>query len=119
MRNQYSVQASPGAAWLLLLATFLAGLDAVLAPCWASDLASKPATSTPSFFESHHLSTFLVELGPAEVQRLAHWPRKYVSGKVTVDGRVFERVGVRLKGTGTFEPISRHPNLTLKFNWQI
>ncbi len=54
-----------------------------------------------------------------EYQRLARDPRTYVPGTVSVEGRTFQQVGVRLKGTGTFQPIGRRPNLALKFNWRI
>lgn len=71
-----------------------------------------------AFFDSTNLITFLVELGNAEVQQLAQSPRSYVRGTVRVGERSFENVGVRLKGSGTFQPIYAHPSLTVKFNWK-
>ncbi len=68
------------------------------------------------FFTRPRLATFEVELTPAAEAQLNRFPRRYVPGRIAVDGRWFE-VGVRLQGTGTFEPLSRHPNLTIKFNW--
>ena len=70
------------------------------------------------FFQSPQLCTFQVELGPAEYRELSQNSRGYVLGRVRVDGQVYEQVGVRLKGSGTFEPVGRHPNLALKFNWK-
>ena len=71
-----------------------------------------------AFFQSPHLSTFDVQLGAFDYTQLARNPRQYVPARVTVDGRPFD-VGVRLQGTGNFEPVSRHPNLTIKFNWAV
>lgn len=44
-------------------------------------------------------------------------PRSYVEARVEADGKVYERVGVHLKGAaGSFRPIDSRPALTLKFN---
>ena len=70
------------------------------------------------FFESTNMVTFRVKLEDFEVSQLAQRPRTYVRGSVQVDDRVWDNVGIRLKGSGTFQPISEHPSLTLKFNWK-
>lgn len=71
-----------------------------------------------AFFAHPVPSTFKIEIGPAEYQQLSHSPRQYVEGRVCVDGRIYDKVGIRLKGTGTFQPVTKHPNLALKFNWR-
>lgn len=80
--------------------------------------ASERQKKAQDFFDSTNLLTFQVELGLPEFDALAQRPRTYVAGRVRVGERVWENVGVRLKGSGTFEPIFRHPSLTLKFNWR-
>ena len=70
------------------------------------------------FFESTNLTLFQVELDEVAVGQLESRPKTYVSGRVRVAGEVLEEVGIRLKGSGTFQPIYEHPSLTLKFNWR-
>ena len=71
------------------------------------------------FFNSTNLLTFHVQLDdPVEFSQLGQRPRSYVQGKVRVGDKVLENVGIRLKGSGTFQPIYEHPSLTLKFNWK-
>lgn len=71
-----------------------------------------------AFFTQSNLTLVRVELGAGEHQRLSLFPRQYVPGRVWINGRSFTQVGIRLKGTGTFQPLSKHPNLALKFDWQ-
>jgi hypothetical protein len=70
------------------------------------------------FFDSTNLITFKVELGEAEISQLAQRPKSYVCGRVRVGDQVWENVGIRLKGSGTFQPIDQHPSFALKFNWK-
>ena len=98
-----------GAAWLASL------------PPAQGEVSSRAQSdaAAAAFFASAELTVFQVDLGPAEYDQLARSPRTYVRGKVTAGGRVFEDVGVRLKGTGTFQSIAQRPNLALKFNWKL
>jgi hypothetical protein len=80
---------------------------------------SRRSDRAQNFFESTNLACFEVELDEAASQRLSQRPTTYVSGRVRVGSLSFEQVGVRLKGRGTFQPISQRPNLTLKFNWRL
>jgi hypothetical protein len=98
----------------------------ILAGAWCCAMPGQAGHGTvpgqaaaEAFFASTNLASFQVELGPAEYQQLLRQPRGYVSARVRVGDRVFEQVGVRLKGSGTFQPISRHPSLALKFNWKL
>src|SRR5260370_21676018 len=70
------------------------------------------------FFDSTNLTTFRVELDNPEFGQLAQRPKSYVRGRVRVGESTWENVGVRLKGSGTFQPVYAHPSLTLKFNWK-
>src|SRR5947209_8363284 len=81
--------------------------------------AASQTDEARELFESTNLIQFQVELDDAEYQQLAQRPGSYVSGTVRVAGRTFEQVGIRLKGTGTFQPINKHPSLSLKLNWKL
>jgi len=91
-----------------LIVTF-AGLHAA-----AADRQEK----SQEFFDSTNLLMFRVELENSAFNQLAQRPKTYVPGRVRIGERVWEDVGIRLKGSGTFQPIFRHPSLTLKFNWK-
>ena len=71
-----------------------------------------------TFFDSTNLVTFQVDLGDSALRQLEQNPRNYVEGRVSAGTLTYESVGIRLKGTGTFQPIQAHPSLTLKFNWK-
>ncbi|HLH55577.1 MAG TPA: CotH kinase family protein [Verrucomicrobiae bacterium] len=64
------------------------------------------------------MAVFHVELDDFEAGQLARRPKAYVGGRVRIGEQVFENVGIRLKGSGTFQPISEHPSLAVKFNWK-
>jgi hypothetical protein len=83
------------------------------------DSRSGSDVQSEAFFADTNLTVFHVEIGSAEYRALGQQPRRYVEGKVRVNGKSYEQVGVRLKGTGTFQPVSMHPNLSLKFNWKL
>jgi hypothetical protein len=85
---------------------------------WAASPFGPGDQMGDTFFSGPELHTFDVQLGRAELEALRQSPRHYVAGTVTVAGCTYEEVGVRLKGTGTFQSIGRRPNLALKFNWK-
>lgn len=84
----------------------------------AQDAVADRQDKADEFFSSTNLLTFRVELEGSGFNQLAQSPRTYVRGTVRVGERAWENVGIRLKGSGTFQPIFRHPSLTLKFNWK-
>lgn len=72
-----------------------------------------------ALFTSPELQVFQVDLSPEQFEQLDRKPRSYVQGTVRVGGKVYEKVGIRLKGTGTYQPITQRPSLALKFNWKV
>jgi len=68
------------------------------------------------FFTNGALHRFEVELSRANLQSLRTAPREYVRATVRVNGRVYEDVGVHLKGVATFRPVDDQPSLTLNFS---
>ncbi len=56
-----------------------------------------------------------IQLAAQAVERLKDTPREYVPGEVTVDGKRTAGVRIRLKGHGSFRPITEKPNFAVKF----
>ena len=57
-----------------------------------------------------------ISIAPADMESLRANSRTYVHAKVTEGGKVFEKVGVHLKGsTGSFRALDTKPGLTLSF----
>jgi hypothetical protein len=56
---------------------------------------------------------FSLEISEAGIAALRAQPEQYVEGFVTVDGRRYGPVGVRLKGGNSFEPIDAKPSLRI------
>jgi hypothetical protein len=65
-------------------------------------------------FTSDRVIPIRVEVKSANVQRLAQQPQEYVSARLTVDDGAFAKAELRLKGSGSFRPITDKPNLGLK-----
>jgi hypothetical protein len=91
-------------------------LMVALTPWFGS--AAEPAQTASEFFASTNLLTFQVELDNRASQELEERAKSYVSGRVRVGEQVFDDVGIRLKGSGTFQPLYDHPSLAVKFNWR-
>jgi hypothetical protein len=54
-----------------------------------------------------------IQIDSDGIARLAADPRTYVPGTLVYDGRSYGPVGVRLKGSGSFEPIDRKPSFRI------
>jgi spore coat protein H len=102
-------------SWVpLLLAFWFATGFNIYDECGAAELP----TTASDFFASTNLLTLQIELDPGAVNRLEQHPKAYVEGRFRVGESSFEEVGVRLKGSGTFQPLYDHPSLAVKFNWR-
>lgn len=83
----------------------------------AFGIAAEPPQTASEFFAGTNLVTFRIVLENRASQQLEERAKTYVSGRVDVGDQVFEDVGIRLKGSGTFQPLYDHPSLAVKFNW--
>ena len=78
-------------------------------------------TQTNSFrgaelFDHETVYRIQIELSPANVQALRASSRRYVRATVRQDGKIYQEVGIHLKGsTGSFRSIDDKPGLTLDF----
>src|SRR5579859_7108373 len=95
-----------------------AGLALLFASAVSTLSAADSEQKAQEFFSSTNLLMFRVELDASAESQLEMRPKNYAPGRVRVGDQVWENVGIRLKGSGTFQPIFRHPSLTLKFNWR-
>ena len=57
-----------------------------------------------------------IDIAAGDIAKLTVSPRVYVPGTLVYDGRSYGPVGVRLKGSGSFEPIDRKPSLRININ---
>src|SRR5579859_6882290 len=95
-----------------------AGLALLFASAVSTLSAADSEQKAQEFFSSTNLLMFRVELDASAESQLEMRPKNYAPGRVRVGDQVWENVGIRLKGSGTFQPIYEHPSLTLKFNWK-
>lgn len=98
--------------WMRL--TFLAGA-LFFAPCAAQ---TAPIAEVERFFESGVIPHVKIEITESNLTRLQGRPRDYVRATVREGGKVFEEVGIHLKGAaGSFQRINdSKPAFTLNFD---
>lgn len=77
----------------------------------------RSAVAAPDVFFTGPTSVVPVRitLGPEAIAHLARHPRDYVDGTAAVAGTTPSNAEVRLKGNGSFQPISAKPNFAIKF----
>lgn len=78
--------------------------------------AKKPKTETEDLFAQPKVFEIKIEVPSASLDSLKNDPHKYVRGVVREGSRVFTDAGIRLKGSGSFQPIEKKPSLAIKFN---
>jgi hypothetical protein len=85
------------------------------APARDGPPASAPG-SDDELYDPERVPRFDLELAPDAIAALTRTPRAYVRGTFRYGTQVLGDVGVRLKGEGSFRPISRKAAFKIKFD---
>ena len=78
--------------------------------------AKKPKTESEDLFAQPKIFEIKIEIPSGSLDSLKTDPHKYVRGVVREGSRVFTDAGIRLKGSGSFQPVEKKPSLAIKFN---
>lgn len=87
-----------------------------LLPLHGAAPVNKTKPEVDGLFVQPKIVQVKIEIPSASLESLKSDPRKYVRGVVREGSRVFNDVGIRLKGSSTFQSLEKKPSLTLKFN---
>jgi hypothetical protein len=98
---------------LLRLATVVVVL--LLRPAWVTGSPARP-DSSDELFTQRTVRTIKIEIAEPALDALRASPRKYVSATFREGTSVLAKVGVHLKGMGSFRPLDEKPNLAVKFD---
>ena len=74
------------------------------------------SASVEDLFAAPKVHRLKIELSDSARESLTKNPKQYVKASVREGDRSFPDVGVRLKGSATFETVDKKPGLSLKFN---
>ena len=79
-------------------------------------LAKDAQQESAKFFAQTNILTFNIDIAEPEFSVLQNQSRNYVRATIRVGDEVFKDVAVRLKGWGTFRPLTGKPSFAVKFN---
>ena len=82
----------------------------------ASVEKKKKADVGAEFFQDAKVRVFDFKVPEADLAQLVQSSRTYVSAQITEGEHVLEKVGIRLKGMGSFRPVDEKPSFTVKFD---
>jgi len=81
------------------------------------DSAGKKAKpESDELFAQPRIFDIKIEIPSGSLESLKNDPRKYVKGVVREGSKIYSDAGIRLKGSGSFQPIEKKPSLAIKFN---
>src|SRR5437763_3675024 len=75
----------------------------------------KAKTEADDLFAQPKVLEIKIEIPSASIESLKNDPHKYVRGVVRDGSRVFTDAAIRLKASGSFQPIEKKPSLAIKF----
>jgi hypothetical protein len=85
----------------------------------ADDTGGDPPDDYDAIFASDEVHLVDIELSEEALRTLRRAPKEYVEGGVAVDGVRYDRIGVRLKGSGSFQDLNGKAAFKLDFNKYI
>jgi len=106
----------PAGCWRVLLLIAAWNLIAIEAGL-ARDADQPKNTPDPGIrVQPGEIVQLEIEIAPDELAKLEKENRTYVRGIVRHEGQVYTDAGIRLKGHGSFRPLSDKPNFSIKFD---
>jgi hypothetical protein len=85
-----------------------------LAAAWSLLLAAHSACLAADTYEVQRVLPITITVTGPNTERLKTQPNQYVAAALQVDGQPLTDVTVRLRGHGTFRPVTEKPNLGFK-----
>jgi len=81
-----------------------------------SSSSKKGGSDLDDLFVQPKIFDIKIEIPSASLESLKNDPHKYVKGIVREGSKVYSDAGIRLKGSGSLQPIEKRPSLAIKFN---
>jgi spore coat protein H len=78
--------------------------------------ATKKPKSEDDLFTQAKVYQLKIEIPSTSLESLKADPRKYVKGVIREGDKTYADIGIRLKGSGTFQPLEKKPSLAIKVN---
>src|SRR4051812_18117726 len=78
--------------------------------------SKKPKSEIDGLFGQPKIFEIKIEIPSGSLESLKNDPHKYVKGVVREGSKIYTDAGIRLKGSGSFQPIEKRPSLAIKFN---
>jgi len=76
----------------------------------------RPAPEVDELFDRPRVLPLKIEIPGPSLEELKKEPKKYVKANVREGDKTYAEVGIRMKGSGSFQSIEKKPSLSIKFN---